>query len=41
MKKILSLCVVCALAASLVGCGGSSASATKPPVTPPSGTPSK
>jgi hypothetical protein len=33
MKKILTLCVVCFVAASLVGCGGSSAPASKPPAT--------
>jgi hypothetical protein len=37
MKKILTLCVVCTLAASLVGCGGSSATPSKAPTTPTTG----
>jgi hypothetical protein len=36
MKKILTLCVVCFVAASLVGCGGSSAT-TPAKTTPASG----
>jgi hypothetical protein len=41
MKKILTLCAVCFVAASLVGCGGSSASPTKSTATPATTTPSK
>ena len=37
MKKILTLCVVCFVAASLVGCGGSSAPAAKPTTAPTTG----
>jgi hypothetical protein len=37
MKKILTLCVVCFVAASLVGCGGSSTTPTKPTTAPTTG----
>jgi len=40
MKKILTLCVMCFVAATLVGCGGSSASATRPS-SPPTTNPTK
>jgi hypothetical protein len=39
MKKILTLCVVCFVAASLVGCGGSSATTPKTGTTPTGTTP--